>query len=93
MHHTDLIALIAVGLTVAFIGGLVATRLKLPLIVGYLGAGVAIGPFTPGFVGDSDLATQLEFESAYQGLAATTDDFKEGVYSFLEKRDPHFTGK
>lgn len=59
MHHTDLIALIAVGLTVAFIGGLVATRLKLPLIVGYLGAGVAIGPFTPGFVGDSDLATQL----------------------------------
>ena len=42
---------------------------------------------------NTDLATQLEFESAYQGLAATTDDFKEGVYSFLEKRDPHFTGK
>ncbi len=31
---------------------------------------------------NTDLATQLEFESAYQGLAATTDDFKEGVYSF-----------
>jgi 2-(1,2-epoxy-1,2-dihydrophenyl)acetyl-CoA isomerase len=40
-----------------------------------------------------DLATQLEFESAYQGLAATTDDFREGVTSFLEKREPRFTGK
>jgi 2-(1,2-epoxy-1,2-dihydrophenyl)acetyl-CoA isomerase len=42
---------------------------------------------------NTDLATQLEFESAYQGLAATTDDFREGVTSFLEKREPRFTGK
>ncbi|MGB5216913.1 MAG: enoyl-CoA hydratase-related protein [Smithella sp.] len=42
---------------------------------------------------NTDLVTQLEFEAAYQGLAATTDDFKEGVVSFLEKRDPCFRGK
>ena len=59
MHHnTDLIATIAVGLLAAFAGGLVANRLRLPLIVGYLLAGVAVGPFTPGFVADADLAPQ-----------------------------------
>jgi len=42
---------------------------------------------------NTDLATQLEFEAAYQGLAATTEDFREGVMSFLEKRPAHFTGK
>ncbi len=60
MHHnTDLIATIAVGLLAAFAGGLLANRLRLPLIVGYLLAGVAVGPFTPGFVADADLAPQL----------------------------------
>lgn len=42
---------------------------------------------------NSDLATQLDFEAAYQGLAATTDDFNEGVCSFMEKRAPRFCGK
>ena len=42
---------------------------------------------------NTDLATQLEFEAAFQGLAATTEDFREGLLSFLEKRDPHFGGK
>jgi len=58
-HHTDLIATIAIGLSAAFVGGLIAQRLRLPLIVGYLLAGMAVGPFTPGFVADSELAPQL----------------------------------
>ena len=58
-HHSELIATIAMGLAVAFVFGLLALRLRLPLIVGYLLAGVAVGPFTPGFVADVDLAPQL----------------------------------
>jgi CPA2 family monovalent cation:H+ antiporter-2 len=54
-----LIAIIAVGLALAFIAGFIATRLRLPPIVGYLLAGVAIGPYTPGFVDDANLAPQL----------------------------------
>jgi CPA2 family monovalent cation:H+ antiporter-2 len=58
-HEAELIATIAVGLTAAFIFALVAVRLRLPPIVGYLLAGVAVGPFTPGFVADTHLAPQL----------------------------------
>lgn len=58
-HETALLATIAVGLAVAFVGGFVAVRLGLPPLVGYLLAGVAIGPFTPGFVADAGLASQL----------------------------------
>ena len=58
-HETSLISIIAIGLTLAFVGGFIAVRLRLPALVGYLLAGVAIGPFTPGFVGDADLAHQL----------------------------------
>jgi monovalent cation:H+ antiporter-2, CPA2 family len=58
-HDTALIATISVGLVAAFIGGFVASRLRLPPIVGYLLAGIAIGPFTPGFVGDAEIAPQL----------------------------------
>ncbi|GGK86943.1 YbaL family putative K(+) efflux transporter [Deinococcus radiotolerans] len=58
-HHTELIAALAIGLTLAFFGGLLATRLRLPPLVGYLLAGVAVGPFTPGFVADSHIAAQL----------------------------------
>ena len=43
----------------AFAGGFLAIKLRLPPLVGYLLAGVAIGPFTPGFVGDQELASQL----------------------------------
>src|SRR5215207_2468227 len=60
MHHeTPLIATIAVALGCALVGGFVATRLRLPAIVGYLLAGIAVWPFTPGFVGDAQLAPQL----------------------------------
>ena len=58
-HDTTLIATIAMGLVLAFIGGFIANKLRLPPRVGYLLAGVAIGPFTPGFVADKGLATQL----------------------------------
>ena len=60
MHHeTSLIAMVAIGLAFAFVGGFVAIRLRLPPLVGYLLAGIAVGPFTPGFVGDPRLASQL----------------------------------
>jgi len=58
-HETELVATIAIGLTAAFVGGVVATWLRLPTIVGYLLAGMAVGPFTPGFVADQGVATQL----------------------------------
>ncbi len=58
-HETELIGTVAVGLTAAFVFALVAVRLRLPPIVGYLLAGVAVGPFTPGFVADAHLAPQL----------------------------------
>ena len=58
-HDTALIGTIVMGLVLAFAGGFVAIKLKLPPLVGYLLAGVAVGPFTPGFVGDTGLANQL----------------------------------
>ena len=58
-HAPALIPTIADGLAQAFIGGLVAKRLGMPSIVGYLLAGVAIGPFTPGIVADAELAQEL----------------------------------
>ncbi|MHC9086928.1 YbaL family putative K(+) efflux transporter [Luteimonas sp. RIT-PG2_3] len=60
MHHdTDLINIIAVGLAVAFVLGALANRLRLSPLVGYLIAGICVGPFTPGFVADQELANQL----------------------------------
>ena len=58
-HDIPLIATIAVGLAFAFAGGYAAVRLGLPPLVGYLLAGIAVGPFTPGFVADAKLAPQL----------------------------------
>jgi CPA2 family monovalent cation:H+ antiporter-2 len=59
MHEITLLINIAVALVVAFFGGLIARRIGLPTIVGYLLAGIAIGPFTPGFVGDTETISQL----------------------------------
>jgi CPA2 family monovalent cation:H+ antiporter-2 len=59
MHDTPLIATIVAGLGLAFVFGAVAQRLRLPPLVGYLLAGVAVGPFTPGYVADQALATEL----------------------------------
>lgn len=59
MAHTPLIATIVAGLGLAFILGTLANRLRLSPLVGYLVAGVLIGPFTPGFVADQASARQL----------------------------------
>ncbi len=58
-HDVPLIATIAVSLAFAFVGGMLAARLRLPPLVGYLLAGIVVGPFTPGFVADAHLAQQL----------------------------------
>jgi K+:H+ antiporter len=58
-HASPLVATIALGLVLAFSLGVVAHRLKLPPLVGYLVAGILIGPFTPGFVADQNIANQL----------------------------------
>ena len=57
--QSPLIAVVVIGLVLAFIFGTIAHRLKLSPIVGYLLAGVAVGPFTPGFVADTTLTLQL----------------------------------
>jgi monovalent cation:H+ antiporter-2, CPA2 family len=58
-HHTPLISMIVVGLVLAFAFGALAHRLRVSPLVGYLLAGVAVGPFTPGFVADQALANEL----------------------------------
>jgi monovalent cation:H+ antiporter-2, CPA2 family len=58
-HETSLLATIAVSLAFAFMGGWIAVRLRLPAIIGYLLAGILVGPFTPGFVADAKLASEL----------------------------------
>ncbi len=58
-HQTPLIETIAAGLMLAFVLGLVAQRLRVQPLVGYLLAGVAVGPFTPGFTADPALASEL----------------------------------
>ncbi len=58
-HQTSLITLLCLGFVLAFLFGMLAQRLKLSPLAGYLLAGVIAGPFTPGFVGDQNLAQQL----------------------------------
>ena len=58
-HHTPLIATIVMGLVLAFLFGAIANRLRVSPLVGYLLAGVLVGPFTPGFVADQALANEL----------------------------------
>ena len=58
-HNISLITTVAAGLGLALVFGFLAARLKLPALVGYLAAGIAIGPATPGFVADVDIASQL----------------------------------
>ncbi len=59
LHEVPLIAILAIGLALAFFFGFLAARLRMPPLIGYLLAGIAVGPHTPGFVGDMDLAAQL----------------------------------
>lgn len=57
-HNIDLILTLTGGLTAALILGFITRWLRLSSIVGYLLAGVLVGPFTPGFVADKDIAAQ-----------------------------------
>jgi CPA2 family monovalent cation:H+ antiporter-2 len=59
MSHTPLIATLVAGIGLAFVLGTLANHFRLSPLVGYLAAGVLIGPFTPGFVADQALALQL----------------------------------
>jgi CPA2 family monovalent cation:H+ antiporter-2 len=58
-HSVPLITTIATALALALMMGFIAARLKLPVLVGYLIAGIMIGPATPGFVADVELSSQL----------------------------------
>ncbi|MFZ5567078.1 MAG: YbaL family putative K(+) efflux transporter [Pseudomonadota bacterium] len=58
-HDVSLIATIAVGFGLAMVLGLLAVQLRMPPLVGYLLAGIMVGPYTPGFVADVGLAGQL----------------------------------
>src|SRR6186713_1105823 len=58
-HDTPLIATIVVGLCLAFVFGTIAQRIRVSPLVGYLLAGVLLGPHTPGFVADQSLASEL----------------------------------
>jgi len=58
-HHFPLITTLAAALGLALVLGFVATRLRLPAIVGYLIAGIVLGPATPGYVADLQIASQL----------------------------------
>jgi CPA2 family monovalent cation:H+ antiporter-2 len=58
-HNTPLISTVVVGLVLAFILGLVAQRIRVSPLVGYLVAGVLMGPFTPGYVADQKIANEL----------------------------------
>ncbi|PZW45551.1 YbaL family putative K(+) efflux transporter [Pseudomonas sp. URMO17WK12:I2] len=58
-HHTPLIATIAAGFVLAYLFGSLANRLRLSPLVGYLLAGVIVGPFTPGFVADKELSVEI----------------------------------
>ena len=59
MHDATLLTTIAVGMLLAFVLGAAAHRLRMPPLVGYLVAGVLVGPFTPGFVANAELANEL----------------------------------
>jgi CPA2 family monovalent cation:H+ antiporter-2 len=59
LHSAPLISTLVLGLVLAFAFGLVAQRLRLQPLIGYLIAGIAIGPFTPGFIADQNVANQL----------------------------------
>jgi CPA2 family monovalent cation:H+ antiporter-2 len=58
-HHTPLISMIVVGLVLAFALGALAHRFRISPLVGYLLAGVLVGPFTPGYVADQGMANEL----------------------------------
>jgi len=81
-HDLPLVSTVAAGLSLAFLLGMVATKLRIPPIVGYLFAGILIGPYTPGYIGDIAIAEQLAEIGIVLlmfgvGLHFSLDDLKE----------------
>lgn len=60
MQHSELIFTLTGALVAAVVFGLLTQRMRLSPIVGYLIAGIAVGPFTPGFVAHAEIAEQLD---------------------------------
>lgn len=58
-HNLNLITTIAASFGLALVLGFIAARFKLPVLVGYMIAGIILGPGTPGFVADIGLSSQL----------------------------------
>ena len=58
-HQTTLLLTIVLGFVLAFVMGFIASRLRLPPLVGYLVAGIIVGPYTPGLTVDSSVAAEL----------------------------------
>src|SRR5690606_16646295 len=58
-HNISLITMLAGGFGLALIFGFIAEKLRLPALIGYLVAGIVLGPATPGFVADVELSSQL----------------------------------
>ena len=59
LHHTPLIGTVVAALVLAFLFGTAANRLRISPLVGYLLAGILVGPYTPGFVADQPIAAEL----------------------------------
>jgi CPA2 family monovalent cation:H+ antiporter-2 len=59
MGDGGLIVHLVTALGAALVGAAIASRLRQPLILGYLAAGVAIGPFTPGIIGEAEVIAEL----------------------------------
>lgn len=59
IQELPLVSTIAIGLSAAFVCGFIATKFRLSPLVGYLLAGIIIGPHSPGFIADIDIAEQL----------------------------------
>ena len=86
LHAPPLVSTIAIGLVLAFSLGVVAHRLKLPPLIGYLVAGIAVGPFTPGVVaGDlgeaevADLAPQFQEAANKLQVGEVSDPIRTGA--------------
>ena len=83
MHDLPLLTTIAAAFTGACVLGLITQKLKLSPIVGYLLAGMAIGPHTPGFVADQHLAHQLHSFLSRLLLHERCDDGNELFWKFV----------
>ena len=83
MHQeVSLIATVAVSFVCAAILGYLADRVRLPPLVGYLFAGIVMGPLTPGFVANAELASQLNLTKEFNrttllGIHASRQAWKE----------------